>query len=85
MGAPRRHHEERLADRIPARGIALNEELADVLGGGRAARLARRQRVDPRARERGDEPRDLRRLAGALAALDSNEAAAAQCFRPSSR
>src|SRR5258707_1794538 len=51
-------------------------ELADLLGAGRAARLARAQRRGPGAAERCGEAGDLRRLAGALAAFERDEAAA---------
>jgi hypothetical protein len=85
MGAARRHHQQRLGGGVPAAGLAFHEEAPDLLGAGRSAGFARRQRGDPGAAERRDEEPDLRRLAGAFAAFDGDETAAvAQCFFPSS-
>ena len=78
MAAPRRHHEQRLALAVPALGRAGEKEAPDLLGARRPARLARRQHILAAVPQRLREKRDLRRLAGALAALEGDEAAARQ-------
>ncbi len=85
MAAPRRDHEQRLAHRIPTPGLALDQEAANFLGARRAARLARAQRGDAGARQRGDEQPRLGGLARALPAFDGDEAAASQFFFPHNR
>jgi hypothetical protein len=71
--APRRADEQRLGDGVPPPGVAGDEQAADLLGAGRAARLARRDRGDSGAPQRLDEQPDLRRLSRPLAALEGDE------------
>ena len=85
MVAPRRRYQQRFADRVPALRLALDQQFADCLGAGSAAGLARCQRRDPGAVQRLDEKAKLSGLAGALAALEGDEAAAAQCLAPQIR
>ena len=58
------------ADRIPALAFAFEQQPPDRLGTGRSSRLAAGLRRDPRATERRHQQSDLRRFAGAFAALD---------------
>lgn len=71
---PRSADEKRLGDRVPAPGIAADEEPADLLRARRAAGLARGDRVYAGTVERLDEEPDLGRLAGALPAFEGDEA-----------
>ena len=71
---PRRREQHRLGSRPPAFRAALQDQGADRLGLGRAARLARADGGDRAPAERRDQPLDLRRLADALAALEGDEA-----------
>jgi hypothetical protein len=84
MIAPRRGDEQRLGERVPAPRRTADEELAQLLGARRAARLAGRDRRDPGAVQRLDEAPDLGRLAGAFAAFKGDEAPP-QRFAPKMR
>jgi len=79
--AARGEEQQRLADRVPALGLAFEQQAADRLGSGRAARFARRQRVDPGASERLDKAPNLGRFPGPLPALDGNEFARGDVMR----
>jgi hypothetical protein len=79
------NHQQRLADRVPALGRAIEQKRADFVGALRAARLARRDRLFPRLGQRGYQQLLLRRLAGALSAFQRDELAAGQFFFPKSR
>ncbi len=83
MVAARRIDEERLGERVPAAGIAADEKLSDLLGARRAARLARRRDRYSLLLQPLDEKAELRRLAGAFAAFDRQEASR-QDFGPKS-
>jgi hypothetical protein len=83
MVAARRVDEERLGERVPPAGIAADEEFADILGPGRAARLARRRDRYSLLLQPLDEKAQLGRLAGAFAAFDRQEASR-QDFGPKS-
>jgi hypothetical protein len=74
MVAARGADEQRLGDGVPAARCAADEEIAELLGAGRAARLARRDRVDARAAEGLEKEPDLGRLAGSLATFEGDEA-----------
>jgi hypothetical protein len=76
MITPRREEQQRFAHRIPALGVALQQQRADRFGAGRAAGLARRRRGDAAAAERLDKKRDLGRFPSPLPALDCDEFAA---------
>jgi hypothetical protein len=65
--------EKRLGDRVPASRVAADEEPAYLLRAGRAAGLARGDRVSAGTGERLDEEPDLGRLAGALPAFEGDE------------
>ncbi len=84
MVAPGGGEQERLAERVPAFGLAFEEEPADRLGAGGAARLAGGERGDAGAAERADQQGRLGRFARPLAALDRHEPAA-QCLLPQIR
>jgi hypothetical protein len=81
MIAARCVKQQRLADRVPALAVAVEQQPPDVLRAGRAAGLASALGGDAGARQRGDEQASLGRLTGALAAFDRDEAAA-QCRLP---
>jgi hypothetical protein len=78
MIAARRHHQERLGLGVPALRIALDEEAPDLLRSRRAAGLARAQRRLPSLTQCFDQEPGLGGFAGALAALERDEAAATQ-------
>jgi hypothetical protein len=80
--ASRRVEQQRLADRVPALGLALQQQAADQLGSRRTAGLARRLRGAAGARQRRDEERDLGRFPGPLPAFDGDEPAARGQWRP---
>ena len=50
--APRREVQQGLGERIPAADVAVDQQLADLLGAGRAAGLARGEQVDSGAGKR---------------------------------
>jgi hypothetical protein len=83
MVAARRVDEKRLGERVPAAGIAADEEFSDLLRARRAAGLARRRDRYSLLLQPLDEKAQLRRLAGAFAAFDRQEASP-QDFGPKS-
>ena len=76
MIAPRRIEQQRLGNGIPALGVAAQQQAANVLGTGRAARLARAPGGDAGACEGPDKEPGLGRFPGPLPALDGDETAA---------
>jgi len=73
MLAPGGEVQQRLGRAVPALDRALDQELADRLGAGRAARFAGRHDTAAASLEPALEPRDLGRLACSLAAFKSDE------------
>jgi hypothetical protein len=63
-------------------GSATEQDVADRLRAGRAARLARHQRFEAERLQPAGEPRDLRRLAGPLPALKRDETPAPHFATP---
>jgi hypothetical protein len=82
MAAPRRDHEQRLADRVPTLGRAVDQEVSDLVGARRATGLARAENLDAGLRYRPDETPLMRRFPGAFAAFERDELTAAQFLRP---
>jgi hypothetical protein len=78
MIAARGHHQERLGLGVPALRIALDEQPADLLRSRRAAGLACAERRMPGLTKSLDKEAGLGGFTGALAALERDEAAAAQ-------
>jgi hypothetical protein len=78
MVAARGHHEKGLGLGVPALRSAFDDELADLLRPRRAAGLARAQRRLPGLLQSVDQEPGLGGFAGALAALERDEAAATQ-------
>ena len=78
MVAPGGDEQEGLADRIPSLTVAFEKKPPDRLAVRRSSRFARRSCRDPHALEGCHKKPDLGRLAGALAALDRDEPAAAR-------
>jgi hypothetical protein len=78
MIAARGHHEKGLGLGIPALWSAFDDEPADLLRPRRAAGLARAQRRLPGLLQSVDQEPGLGGFAGALAALERDEAAATQ-------
>ena len=78
----RRLVEEQLA-LIGHLGIGgVEQDGPDLLGDGRAARLAQRHHLAPRGLEGGNEPRHLRGLTGTVHALKRDERTAPACRLP---
>src|SRR5215472_4638664 len=73
-----------LADRVPALTLPFEQQSSDRLAAGRAPGLARLPYRDSSALQRRRQQPDLRRLASALTALDSDEPAPDLCH-PRSR
>src|SRR6516165_5825442 len=69
-----------LADRVPALTLAFEQQSPDRLAARRASRLARLPYRDSSPLQRRHQPPDLRRLAGALAALNRDEPAPDLCY-----
>jgi hypothetical protein len=65
--------QQRLAGSVPAFGIALDQQLTDRLGAGRAARLASKLRRDPGALQGSDQGFGLSRFPGPLPAFQSDK------------
>jgi hypothetical protein len=80
MIAPRRVQQQGLGNGIPALGVTLEQQTANILGTGRAAWLARALGGDAGTCEGRDEESGLGRFAGPLAAFDGDEAAARRAF-----
>lgn len=76
MVAPRRVQQQHLGHRVPAFVSAGEQQLTNRLRAGRAARLAREQRRNPAAPQRGDEGIDLGGFPCSLPAFDRDETAA---------
>jgi len=76
MVTPRRTEQQSLADRVPTLGLAFQQQAPDRLSSRRAAGLAGALGADAGALQCRDKPFRLGRFAGALAALDSDKAAA---------
>ena len=72
---PRHREQERLAERAEVGRHAGQEHGPDRLGGGRAARLARRQRRQAASLQPFREQASLGRFADPVATLERNEAA----------
>jgi hypothetical protein len=84
--ASRRKEQQRFSDRIPALGIALQQQSTNCLGAPGAAGFTRSLSADPGPRQRLDEKRDLGRFTSALPAFDGDEfAALTQCRLPQIR
>jgi hypothetical protein len=90
--AARGAEQKRLAERVPALGVAIEKQAADRLGRFGTAGLARSDGGDPAALERRQQEADLGRFAGPLPAFDGDETAArrqtwgrAQCRSPQIR
>ena len=78
MSTPCRHHQERFGLGIPALRRSLYEEAADFLRALGTSGLARADDGEPRSPQRIREQRSLARFPRALAALQRDEASAAQ-------
>jgi hypothetical protein len=79
--APRGIEQQRLADRVPAFGLALDQQLTDRLGTGRASGLAGKPGGDAGALKCGDEELRLGRFAGPLPAFERDEISAGGQWR----
>jgi hypothetical protein len=85
MAPPRRDHQQRLADRIPALGRTIEQQRADFVGPFGPAGFARRDRVFAGSGQSLDDQLLLRRLARAFPTFERDELAAVQFFFPNKR
>jgi hypothetical protein len=76
MVTPRRTEQQSLADRVPTLGLAFQQQAPDRLGSRRAAGLAGALGADAARCNAANKPFAWVDFAGALAALDSDKAAA---------